>query len=329
MKSPRLIIFSLTALLSLQTIAAVDAFAQQETCKQCKFANCIRSAIKQKEALRNAYNDLAKKWDKFWVDTDKAPPTPLDQINLQKLYPASRLMTLGLLNSEFTQLRKDEEELATRIGAPTGCGYSPTESLEMETDSIQCTIDMLKARKAEQASPCKELYEIAFRHEALHMQKCQQRKGNHKLPTVMLTPAGKAREEAAAYAQEIAELKKLLKCKSYRVSGNYQRLVFSGVICDLEKLFTVKGKSMLDFTFTFTPSSPTAGNVAISVTGHGITGGGSGTYTVEGVETEQPKMTVTASYTGTYPGLGSAKGVGPLSMNLTPLETETSECGQE
>jgi len=327
MKSPRLILFFLTALLSMQILAAFDALAQKETCKQCKFASCIRSAIKQKEAMRDAYSELAKKWEKFWVNTDKGTPTPLDQINLQKLYPTSRILTLGLLNSEFTQLRKDEEELATRIGAPAGCGYSPTESLEMETDSIKCSIDMLKARKAEEASPCKELYEIAFRHEALHMQKCQQRKGDKALPTVMLTPAGKAREEAAAYAQEIAELKKLLKCKSYRVSGHYQRLVFSGLICDLEKPFTVNGKSMLDFTFQFTPSSPTAGSVAITVSGHGITGNGSGSYTVEGVETEQPKMTVTASYTGTYPGVGSAIGVGPLSMELLPLES--SECDQQ
>jgi len=328
MKSPRRILFFLTALLFSQSLISLDAFAQQETCKQCKYAKCVKASIKQKEAMRDAYNQLASKWDKFWTNTDKGTPTPLDQVNLQKLNPVSRLMTLGLLNSEFTQLRKDEEELATRIGAPAGCGYSPTESLEMETDSIQCSIDMLKARNAEQASPCKELYEIAFRHEALHMQKCQQRKGNNKLPTVMLTPAGKAREEAAAYNQEIAELKKLLVCKSYRVSGNYQRLVFSGTICDLEKLFTVKGKSMLDFTFTFTPSSKTNGSVAIAVTGYGITGSGSGSYTVDGVETEAPSMTVTASYTGTYPGLGSAKGVGPLHMNLTPMEEGSGECGE-
>src|SRR5262249_19646681 len=160
----------------------------------------------------------------------------------------------------------------------------------METDSIKCSIDMLKAKKAEAASPCKELYEIAFRHEALHMQQCQERKGNKALPTVMLTPAGKAREEAAAYAQEIAELKKLLKCKSYQATGQFIRMVFSGQICDLEKPFIVNGKSMLEFTFRFTPSSANAGRVAISMTGYGGTGAGSGSYTVEGVETEKPRI---------------------------------------
>ncbi|MFO1464064.1 MAG: hypothetical protein U1F66_09810 [bacterium] len=326
MKTSRRVLLFLTALLTLQTVTAYNALAQKETCKQCKFAGCIRSAIKQKEAMRDAYSELAKKWEKFWVNTDKGMRTPLDQVNLQKLYPTARILTLGLLNSEFTQLRKDEEELATRVGAPAGCGYSPTENLEMETDSIKCSIDMLKARKAEDASPCKELYEIAFRHEALHMQKCQQRKGNKALPAVMLTPAGKAREEAAAYAQEIAELKKLLKCKSYQASGQFLRLVISGLICDIEKPFTLKGKSMLDFTFKFTPSSASAGSVVISMSGYGGTGAGSGSYTIQGIETENPKMTVIASYTGRFPP-GSAMGSGPLQIDLVPLET--SECDQQ
>jgi len=326
MKSPRRILIFLTALLSLQTLTAFAVFAQQETCKQCKFAGCVRSAIKQKAAMRDAYSELAKKWDKFWVNTDTGTSTPLDQINLQALVPVSRVLTMSLLNLEFTQLRKDEEDLATRVGAPAGCGYNPNESLEMETNSIKCEMDLLKAKKAEAASPCKELYEIAFRHEALHMQKCQDRKGNQALPAVMLTPAGKAREEAAAYAQEIEELKKLLKCQSYQAAGQFIKLVFSGMICDLEKPFTVNGKSMLDFTFQFTPSSASAGNVAISMSGYGGTGKGGGTYTIEGVETDKPRIAVTGSYIGRF-AKGSAKGNGPLYIDLIPLET--SECDQK
>ncbi|MFO1464299.1 MAG: hypothetical protein U1F66_11030 [bacterium] len=323
MNKPRLALFFLTALLSLQSFA-VDALAQKETCKQCKFAGCVKSAIKQKEAMRDGYSELATKWEKFWVNTDKERRAPLDQINLQKLYPMFRITTMTLLNSEFTALRKDEEDLAVRIGPPAGCGYSPTESLEIETDSVQCSIDMLKARKAEEAAPCKELYDIAFRHEALHMQKCQQRKGNKALPTVMLTPAGKAREEAAAYGQEIAELKKLLKCKSYRASGQVGDMTLSGVICDLEKPFTVNG-SIINYKFLFTPSSPTAGTFKVSAAGLSVRVAGGGSYQIEGADTEKPRILTSGSAVGHSP-VGSREGGGKFYIDLEPLET--SECGQ-
>jgi hypothetical protein len=62
------------------------------------------------------------------------------------------------------------------------------------------------------------------------------------------------------------------------------------------------------------------------MSGYGGTGNGVGTYSIEGVETDKPRIAVTASYTGRFPP-GSAMGSGPLFIDLIPLET--SECDQK
>ena len=183
--------------------------AQQETCKQCKFAECIKNSIKQKEAMRAAYEGLAQKWDRFWTSNQGGQTTPLSQIDLENLNPNSRPVTISTLKDEFEVFNRETGEVTARVGAPAGCAYAG--EVEMVTNSVTCNTDMLKARAAEQAVPCKELYEIAFRHEAMHLERCQNRKGNKLIPTVLLTPAGQAREEVAAYTQEIGELKKLLE----------------------------------------------------------------------------------------------------------------------
>jgi hypothetical protein len=181
------------------SLLSSSALAQKESCKQCKYIECLKSAIKQKETMMQGYGNLAGNWAAAW---------PGDVIDLEQVPQPQRLETMAKLNQQFTQLRNDEESLANAVGPPKKCGF--TDNVEMSTDSVQCLIDMTKAAHAEQAVPCKEIYDIAFRHEAMHLQKCQERKGNRTLPAKLLTPAGKAREEMAGYAQEIAELKKLL-----------------------------------------------------------------------------------------------------------------------
>lgn len=113
----------------------------------------------------------------------------------------------------------------------------------------------------------------------------------------------------------------------YKATGQTPNgLVFSGVICSLDKPFTVFGKSMLDYTFKFTPSSESAGNVDISASGMGVTGKGGGTYAIEGIDSDKPRIAVTGSVTGTIP-LGSRTGSGTIYIDLIPLDT--SECGGE
>lgn len=200
---------------------ALPAFAETETCKQCKFAKCIKSSILQKEALATAYDALAKKWDKFWVRRDGDKLVPIDSIDLESLDMVARGPTLSNLARDYTQFAKDEEAIVLRIATPVGCGYDGAD-VEMSTNIIGCNIDLDKARQAEKAMPCKELHEIAFRHEALHLGACLKRKGDNNIPPVRLTPAGKAREEAQAYTREIGELKSLLLKVGCKGELNYQ-----------------------------------------------------------------------------------------------------------
>ncbi len=186
--------------------------------------------------------------------------------------------------------------------------------------------------KFEQAN-CDDILQAVRLHEATHkdffLAFSLSRFASILMPSNLLWLRAESEVEAYRAEKEFlksaaAKLAKDKKCKkSYRATGQMMRLVFSGVICSLEQPFTVNGKSMLDFTFNFTPSSESSGSVSIGAGGYGITGNGSGTYTVEGLETDQPKITVTGSYIGRHP-VGSAIGTGPLTIDLVPLEGE--EC---
>jgi len=318
----------LSVFLSLQTLVPGNALAQKESCKQCSFLGCLKGTIKQKEAMRDAYNELAKKWDRFWIKTDGGSSVPINQIDQSKMSPLDRMMNAEILNPQFTQLQKDESDLASRIGSPTGCGYAG--NVEIETNSITCVIDMKKAEMSKEAMPCQELYDSAMRHETMHQQICEKRKGKGVYPNiVLLTPAGKAREEAAGYSQEIAELQKMAKELSkkcgYQASGHMADLVFSGTICDLEKPFTVYG-SIINYQFKFTPSSPTTGTFKVSAQGMMVTALGGGSYVIEGADTDKPRIRTMGGALGRSP-VGERWGEGTIYIDLSP--SETGECGQK
>jgi hypothetical protein len=129
--------------------------------------------------------------------------------------------------------------------------------------------------------------------------------------------------------RDIAELQTKITIldHSYRATGRSGALSFSGVICSLEEPFIVNGQSQLNFIFSFTPSSATAGSVEIGGSGYGVSiSRGRGTYTVEGLDSDRPKLTVTGSFVGTHPGAGSATGGGSKTIDLVPLDT--NECAQ-
>lgn len=250
-----------TAWVGPMVIAALFALpapgaAEKPSCKDCEWKKCLEGSVKQKQALQKEYEALAKKWEKFWTEGRK----PVYVLDLTKLNEAARRQALSELKNQFQAFEKDEERATSKVGPPAGCGLGG-QSIEMETDSVQCKIDMAKARQAEQALPCKDLYEIAFRHEAYHLEQCQIRKGNNKVPAKLLTPAGKAREEAAAYAREIAELEALLA--SMNSSADYEsrtvlslpapigRIIFEsegGFTYEVDKKERVKGEGIQTFS---------------------------------------------------------------------------------
>jgi hypothetical protein len=58
---------------------------------------------------------------------------------------------------------------------------------------------------------------------------------------------------------------------------------YSGVICHLEKPFTLYG-SIMNYTFKFTPSSVTTGKVHIVAAGMMVTVHGGGSYVIQGLD---------------------------------------------
>jgi hypothetical protein len=164
--------------------------------------------ITQKESLKEGYENLAKLWESKWLDPSGKPKLTVD---VEKEYADQkmRLQVLGVIASQMEVLASQVRVmLGNRLSVPEKCGI--TQPIEMSTDSITCVINTQQMIDTEKALPCKELYDIALRHEVLHKTRCDQRKGGRTLPVIRQTPAGYAREEADAYAQEISDLQKLL-----------------------------------------------------------------------------------------------------------------------
>ena len=124
--------------------------------------------------------------------------------------------------------------------------------------------------------------------------------------------------------------------RGYRASGESHDVVYSGVICDLEKPFTVNATGLANFDFKFVPSGPTKGaegTVSYSSTyypgGVPVVEGGSGSYQVEGIDTDKPRiiLTLNSKATGTLTSRRLTVRVpramaGTVAINLTPAESE-------
>ena len=111
--------------------------------------------------------------------------------------------------------------------------------------------------------------------------------------------------------------------RGYKASGNTADVAWSsGKIC-LEEPFTVSG-SVINYKLNFVPSSPTGGTASIGGAGLSVVAIGGGTYTIEGADTDTPRIVLTQSTVGHSP-VGSRTGSGTIYINLVPLEG--SECG--
>lgn len=109
---------------------------------------------------------------------------------------------------------------------------------------------------------------------------------------------------------------------AYRASGNAGGdTVFSGDICDLAKHFTLKTNNPFLSSFEFFPSSATEGKWSFS-TQNGVTGGGSGRYTITGTDTEKTGIEMNGFSTGSAAGV-TRSGGGSMHLDLVPLE----KCG--
>lgn len=112
------------------------------------------------------------------------------------------------------------------------------------------------------------------------------------------------------------------KTNGYRATGGTGDAVYSGVICSLENPFTVTADAkIIRYPLKFVPSSATGGTVSF-VTGVAMLKvDGSGTYTIEGADTDKPRIAMTANSTGTTPKF-SRSGGGTVYIDLVPLDTD-------
>lgn len=182
--------------------------------------------------------------------------------------------------------------------------------------------------EAKQKSACTGIAAAIQAHEDFHISFCQ-RIGFSNYES--MHGADRAQEEVEAYGVEIAMLRAeiarvrdLKDCKHYRASGQDGPVVYSGVICNLDKPFTVKGTHpMLVYPLKFVPSSTTGGTFSYAVSSGMMSMEGGGTYTVEGLDTDKPHIVCKVSSTARIP-TASSSGSGIGNIVLIPLDTD--EC---
>jgi hypothetical protein len=123
-----------------------------------------------------------------------------------------------------------------------------------------------------------------------------------------------------------ADLKDVRSCeitivgRGYRASGKIGDTVFSGDVCDLEKPFTIKSNNQFLTSFEFIPSSPTTGAWGY-VYKNGVTGEGSGQYTIEDSGSGKT-IVLNGSGTATVPVAGTQTSSGSFHIDLAPLDKE-------
>lgn len=196
---------------------SVPVRASTEDCLQCKHVDCIKGLIKQKKAMAAGYDALAHKWDPL-VKMEGAPADAVDFNTI--VDPSARTDFYRGLLDKLATLAQQENELASQVGLAPGCGAF---AVEAKTDTYAtCEVDKASVTQSQAQAPCRQIGELLAKHETLHHDRCIARKRTpnshmwkpadypYSLPGIMQTPAGHAREEAAAYRMEITALELLL-----------------------------------------------------------------------------------------------------------------------
>lgn len=115
--------------------------------------------------------------------------------------------------------------------------------------------------------------------------------------------------------------------RGYRVSGQDGPVTYSGVVCDLERPFSITGTHPLfEMTYNFVPSGPAAGTASYSVRWGSMSATQSGPYTVEGADTDTPQIVWRVSGTARIPQVTTSGG-GDAHIILTPLAANEGWCG--
>ncbi len=180
----------------------------KESCEQCKYVKCIKSLIKEKEAIIQAIKKVAA--ERNWGNIEKQGT---DYIDLGELpSQEDRLEAIQANDDDKKTLWSDIlAKIPSQIESDVkdNCKFAGSGVLEIHTDPLSCKIDEASKKSMDQAVPCKELSEYAYIHETYHASRCLERLRTKKV--LLLTVWGEAKEELAAYGQEIQLLRVLLK----------------------------------------------------------------------------------------------------------------------
>ncbi|MFO1464065.1 MAG: hypothetical protein U1F66_09815 [bacterium] len=178
------------------------------------------------------------------------------------------------------------------------------------------------------ASACPGIGEAVRAHEEVHLNFC---KRIGFLAYEDMHGADRAQEEAEAYGAQIKVLRDIiarLRC-GYRVDEQFGPTKWTGVICSLEKPFTLHGSHpVVKFTLEFTPSSVTSGSWSLKTSiAAPASAFGSGTYRIEGANAETPRLVLAGTDTVTAMGRTGTVSHNPGNVKLIPLDTD--ECSQQ
>lgn len=216
------------------------AQAQEESCDNCKLLRCLKSTVERKQRLIRVYQELYNLWKPRTKDEHG---TPLMVNDLSKYLEPDRSRIYRAALDQLGQYAKIEESRTGAVPAAEGCGYSERE-MSASTESFQsCTTTGLDGAMV--AQPCKELADLIAAHEGQHIAACRARQGpksgywpysvtlNGKtvtkyFPPKIITPAGLAAEEIAAYEMEITSLKKIIE----KLEKKCRKVSFKGVTLD-------------------------------------------------------------------------------------------------
>jgi hypothetical protein len=115
--------------------------------------------------------------------------------------------------------------------------------------------------------------------------------------------------------------KMIIVNRAYKASGQDGPTVYSGTICDLSQPFLVTGTHPLfTFPFRFTPASPTQGKMNYESRWALTKAKGVAPYTVEGADTDSPRIIMDAQSTLLTPVVTTGGG-GKATIQLTLLKS--------
>jgi hypothetical protein len=179
----------------------------KESCEQCKYLKCLESLIAQKKAIVAALKEIAA--ERGWGDLAKDGN---DYADLRGASPEAANFTVDSLDKDRSDLESEaygglDASLASAISEY--CSFSGSGVVTIRTDPLTCQIDDEDIARLRQAVPCQEIFDFMFLHESSHVMRCRERKqrGLVAVPTAR----GEAREDVAAYAEEIASLTQIVR----------------------------------------------------------------------------------------------------------------------